>query len=252
VTVGSAVAPRDTALRDTPAAPFSVVVPVYNEAPLLTDAVTRMLRELDALTADFEMVICENGSTDQTPHLTARLGEAHTRITTLHLPVANYGLAMKHGIEACRHEIVIVFNIDFWSAEFARRALAALDACDIVIGSKVAAGADDRRPFFRRVITRGFNRLLHVVFGFRGTDTHGMKAFRRGAVSDLMARCVTSRSIFDTELVLRAEREALRLVEIPVAVREIRQPGYWTVLRRTPEVAWNLAKLLWTLGPRGR
>ena len=59
----------------------------------------------------------------------------------------------------------------------------------------------------------------------------------------MLERCVTSRSIFDTELVLRAERDQLKIVEIPVDVREIRQPSYWAVARRLPEVTWNLWKL---------
>jgi glycosyltransferase involved in cell wall biosynthesis len=232
------------------AVPFSVVVPVYNEAPIVHDAVTRMLRDLDPIGADFEMVICENGSTDDTPTLTRALRDVDGRVTVHHSPRPDYGLAMRQGIEACRHDIVVVFNIDFWSAEFAGEAIRRLGSCDLVIGSKVARGADDRRPLFRRIITRGFNGLLQVAFGFRGTDTHGMKAFRRRAVAGIVERCVTSRSIFDTELVLRAEREGLRIVEIPVAVREIRQPSYWAVLRRTPEVAWNLFKLLTVLRRR--
>ncbi len=70
-----------------------------------------------------------------------------------------------------------------------------------------------------------------------------MKALRREALDPVLAACVTSRSIFDTELVLRAERAGLRIVEIPVAVKEIRQPSYWSVARRLPEVSWNLYKL---------
>jgi hypothetical protein len=70
-----------------------------------------------------------------------------------------------------------------------------------------------------------------------------MKALRRAALLPIAERCVTDRSLFDTELVLLAERAKLKVVEIPVEVREIRQPGYWSVVRRMPEATWNLAKL---------
>jgi hypothetical protein len=137
----------------------------------------------------------------------------------------------------------VIFNIDFWSVDFATTAVERLAAADLVVGSKVMPGSDDQRPALRRFLTRAFNRMLQAAFGFRGTDTHGMKALRRGSMDRVLARCVTSRSIFDTELVIRAEREGLRIVEVPVEVREIRQPSYWSVARRLPEVCWNLLKL---------
>ena len=49
----------------------------------------------------------------------------------------------------------------------------------------------------------------------------------------------------DTELVLRAHRAGLRVVEIPVEVHELRQPGYVSVFGRTPEAVWNLLRLVW-------
>lgn len=229
------------------AAPYSVVVPVYNEAGIVDDAITRMLRALEDLGGDFELLICENGSTDNTAALVERLRREDPRIALERLPEPDYGGAMRHGIRACKHDRIVIFNIDFWSAEFARAAVLRLEQHDIVIGSKVMAGSADRRPFARRVLTRAFNTMLRTVFGFSGTDTHGMKALRRSTVQPVLANCVTSRSIFDTELVIRAERANLRILEIPVEVREIRQPTYWAVLGRLPEVTWNLWKLARTL-----
>lgn len=223
--------------------PFSVVVPVYNEARIVNDAITRMLRALEDVGGDFELLVCENGSTDDTAALVARLQQEDPRIRLERLPEPDYGGAMRHGIGACAYDRVVIFNIDFWSIEFARDAVDKLALCDVVVGSKVMQGSDDQRPPLRRMLTRSFNAMLRAGFGFHGTDTHGMKALRKGRLDSVLAQCVTSQSIFDTELVLRAHRAGLRVVEIPVAVREIRQPGYWSVARRLPEVTWNLLKL---------
>jgi glycosyltransferase involved in cell wall biosynthesis len=230
--------------------PFSVIVPVYNEAAIVDDAMVRMTAALERIGGDFELLLCENGSTDDTASLVHRRQARDPRIRLERLPLPDYGGALRHGIHVCAHDRVVIFNVDFWSADFARDALAHLDDCDMVIGSKVMRGADDNRPAFRRLITRAFNRMLRLAFGFRGTDTHGMKAFRRAALERVLQRCVTSRSIFDTELVLRAERERLKIIEIPVDVREIRQPSYWAVARRLPEVTWNLWKLAAALRKR--
>jgi glycosyltransferase involved in cell wall biosynthesis len=224
---------------------FSLVVPVYNEALILSDALSRMVEAFDALGGDYEIFLCENGSTDDTQALTRELERIHTPVRADFLPTANYGLALKHGISACRHELVVLVNIDFWSVDFVRRALPLIEAgADLVIGSKVMPGSNDARPFLRRAITRCFNVLLHRLFDFRGTDTHGMKALRKASVGPIAGQCVTDRSLFDTELVLRAERAGLNVVEIPVEVREIRQPNYWSVIRRVPETLINLSRMV--------
>jgi glycosyltransferase involved in cell wall biosynthesis len=224
---------------------FSLVVPVYNEAPILVESLSRMVNAFDAISADYEIFICENGSTDDTQSLARDLELMHSPVRVAFLPTPNYGLALKHGIVSCRHEMVVLVNIDFWSVDFVRRALPLLEAgADLVVGSKVMAGSNDARPFLRRAITRSFNVLLHRLFDFRGTDTHGMKALRQSQLGPIAGECVTDRSLFDTELVIRAERAGLHVVEIPVEVREIRQPDYASVVRRIPETFVNLFRML--------
>ncbi len=224
--------------------PFSILVPVSNEEPILHHALSDMVEQFAEVASDYEVLVCENGSTDDTQALTRELERMLGPVRAEFLPVANYGLALKHGIRACRHDLVVIVNIDFWSVEFVCRAIGLLlDGADLVIGSKVMEGARDERPYLRRAITRSFNALLRALFGFKGTDTHGMKALRRARLLPIAERCVTDRSLFDTELVLLAERAELKLVDIPVAVREIRQPSYWAVARRMPEAVWNLARL---------
>jgi glycosyltransferase AglD len=224
-------------------ASFSALVPVYNEAPILEDTVTRMVAELGALGSPFEILIAENGSTDGSVAIADRLAARFDAVTVTHQPIADYGFALRHGIAACRHEFVVIYNLDFWSVSFATQAIAALETCDVVLGSKVMAGSSDHRPLLRRLITRSFNVFLHAVFGFRGTDTHGMKAVRRTPAMPIVSACVTGGWVLDTELVLRAERHGLHIVEVPVEVREVRAPGYGAIVQRVPRVVRALATL---------
>lgn len=228
-----------------PVPPFSVIVPVCNEARIFRHSATQLLETLRRLGTEFDLVVCENGSTDETPGIAEELQRANPEVRVERLPTPNYGLALRHAISTCLHDVVVLVNIDFWSGDFLREALDRLEHCDMVIGSKVMRGARDERPLLRRVITQVFNWALRLSFGFKGSDTHGLKAFRRQPMSEIIAQCITDKSIFDTELVLRAERAGLRIMEIPVAVRELRQPGYWSLLRRSPEVTENLLRLWW-------
>lgn len=213
----------------------SIVIPGYNEAEILHESLVSILKEFKALDEQIEIVVCENGSTDNSLRIAEQLQQAHSQIRAQHLPTSNYGLALKHGISAGRGNAVIIFNIDFWSPEFARIALAKLGDYDMVIGSKTMEGAKDQRPILRRLITLGFNFFLRRFFGLRGTDTHGMKAFKRRSLNRILDKCVTDKSLFDSEFVLRAERAGLLITEVPVHVRELRQPSYWSLLERIPE-----------------
>ena len=166
---------------------ISVIVPVHNEARVLEGAIADMLHAAERLGVPFEILVCENGSRDDTLAIVRRLASAHDRIRVETLPTADYGQALQHGIAVAAHDKVVIFNIDFWSAEFLATALAGLDTSEMVVGSKVMG--TDRRPMVRRIITRSFNWFLRMWFGFRGTDTHGMKAFRRGPGAKLAAEC---------------------------------------------------------------
>lgn len=222
---------------------FSVVMPVYNEARVLRQSLTRLLEALRGFDRDFDVVVCENGSTDETAQIVEALRQDHPELRVERLPQANYGLALRHAISCCRHELVLLVNADFWDIGFMQEALVRMSRDDLVIGSKTMSGACDERPLMRQVITRAFNQILRWVFRFRGTDTHGLKAFRKEPLMPLIAACVTDRSIFDTELVLRAERAGLRVTELPVSVRELRQPSYWSLIQRGPEAVRNLLRL---------
>ena len=112
----------------------------------------------------------------------------------------------------------------------------------MVVGSKAMVGSNDQRPLFRRVATRVYNGLLRVTCHFDGTDTHGLKAFRREALLETARRCVLDRDVFASEFVVRAHREKKKVVEIPFAVREKRPPSI-NLIKRVPHVLKSVARL---------
>ena len=119
-----------------------------------------------------------------------------------------------------------------------------------MIGSKAAKGASDRRPWVRRVATRVHNKLLKLTLGFKGTDTHGIKAFRRERLLPAIRACVVDKDVFASEFVIRAYRQGLDVLEIPIQLREKRQPSVH-LLRRIPNVLKNVAKLVYVIRVRG-
>jgi len=200
----------------------SVVVPVFNEAPLLETVIQELLQDLLRLGISFEIILSENGSTDGSAEITEKLAGRFPHIIAIHAPQADYGYAMQRGFMAARGEAMVNFSIDFIDVNFLRATLPLLDRYDIVLGSKHIHSATDHRPWLRRVGGRVFHWIAEKILELPVKDTHGIKLFRRDCISDLVASCTHGGALFDTELILRAYRAGVRLYEFPVSVKEVR------------------------------
>lgn len=234
-------------------APYlSVVIPVYNEASILASAAAELCQGLDARGWDYEVIFAENGSRDATPELLEKLCAQNPRLHWFHSERPNYGAALKAGILRARGTYVVCDEIDLCDLTFYDAALPRLERgdADMVVGSKAAKGASDHRPLVRRVATRVHNKLLKVMLDFRGTDTHGLKAFRREALLPVIARCVVDMDVFASEFVIRAWREGRQVMEIPIQLHEKRQPSIH-LFRRVPNVLRNVGKLVYVIRIRG-
>ena len=222
----------------------SVVIPVYNEEGILAASLADLRERLDETGWSYEILIAENGSQDRTVAIVTQLSHKHPEIRLISLGEANYGAALKSGILAARGDLVMCDEIDLCDVEFYRRAVALLDSgeADMVIGSKAMPGSQDRRPLLRRAATKVINGMLRALVDFRGTDTHGLKAFRRDAVAPVAERCKVDRDLFASEFVIRTFREGKRVIEIPVEVIEKRRPSI-NLVKRVPNVLKNMVRL---------
>lgn len=246
--------PELTALSDeqpdgsSTAPHLSVVIPVYNEESIITQAVISLRENLKEFGKSFEILLAENGSSDRTVELCRELADRFPEVDYFSHGEPNYGGALKEGILRARGRYVVCDEIDLGDMDFYRRALDRLVNADaaMVVGSKVIAGADDTRPLVRHMATAVYNTMLRLLYHYHGTDTHGMKAFRRDAIVGTAGRCVVDKDVFASELVIRAERERHVVVEIPVRVVEMRKPSI-NLFKRVPNVLRNLAKLAYVM-----
>lgn len=223
---------------------ISIVIPVYNEEAILRAAVVDLVDRMSALPWSYELLLAENGSTDGTVGVAVELAERFEQLVCRHTEEPNYGKALRDGILHARGDIVICDEIDLCDTDFYVRAMMRLrdPSTDFVVGSKVMAGATDQRPLYRRLGTVVINGMLRVSLGFEGTDTHGLKAFRREPVQAIARECLVDRDLFASELVIRAGRAGLGVREIPVRVLEKRPPTIG-LARRVPNVLKDLTKL---------
>ena len=85
--------------------------------------------------------------------------------------------------------------------------------------------------------------MLWATLGFTGTDTHGLKAFKKAPMLPVVHACVVDKDLFASELVIRAGRQGLRIQEIPIELEEQRQPPI-LLAKRVPRVLRDLTKLV--------
>ncbi len=231
---------------------ISVVMPAHDEAAFIGTAVREVAEGMRSR-GPFEIVVVENGSTDDTAEVAKALAEDIPELRVLSLGAPDYGRALRMGFLAAEGEIAAFFDVDYFDLGFLDRAVALIEAPDgpaIVVGSKRGEGALDTRPWPRRMVTLVFSTILKVGFGLSVSDTHGMKVLRRQPLIALAEQCRFGTDLFDTELILRAERAGLKSGEVPVVVQELR-PSRSSIAKRIPRTMANLVKLriyLWKDG----
>jgi glycosyltransferase involved in cell wall biosynthesis len=226
----------------------SIVIPVYNEEGILHSAVVDLRERLAPFGWHYEVVLAENGSRDGTVAVADELCRKYPEIRRISLGAPNYGLALRAGILAAQGELVVCDEIDLCDVDFHRRAVALLDrgSAQMVIGSKLISGASDERPLFRHAASLVYTTLLRGLLDFRGSDTHGLKAFVRSLGAPIAEGCLTDKDVFASEFVIRAYRAGLAIEEIPIRVKEKRPPSI-NLFKRVPNVLGNLGKLTWAI-----
>jgi glycosyltransferase involved in cell wall biosynthesis len=227
---------------------ISIVIPVYNEEAILHAAIVDLRERLAPLGWDYEIIIAENGSRDRTVAIADELSKKYPEVVSFSLGEPNYGKALRRGIKMARGRYVMCDEIDLCDTDFHKAAFDELSTKDtlLVIGSKLLAESADERPWARNAASRIYNGMLRVALDFKGTDTHGLKAFKREEMLDIVDQCVVDKDVFASEFVIRAYRSGRPIREIPVRVMEKRPPSI-NLVKRVPNVIKQVARLTYVI-----
>ena len=221
---------------------ISIILPTRNEETLIESTLKDIISYLKKHKIDsFEILVVINGCIDASENLIDKISSKDKRIKILHSP-PGYGFAMKKGLKEAMGNYVFVFNVDFYDLKMINLALIDLYGKDLIIGSKMTYWSKDKRPISRRIISTLFNIYLRLFFGFKGSDTHGIKVFRKEVVKQILLKCKINSGIFDTEFVLRSQYAGFAFADFPVIVEEKRPPRFTQRLLQTPLDLYYLHK----------
>ena len=221
---------------------FSIVIPIFNEEEILEESTNAIFSLCKRMEIDFEIIFSENGSTDKTKVIAEELTNRHPEIKIISNPEPNYGNALKTGFKIAKNDLVISFDIDYYSESFLSEALKLESEYSGITASKRLGSSEDGRRFIRRLATNLFVILLKTLFGTKLSDTHGMKAIKKSEIEKFLPKVVSTQDIFDTELLIRIEKNGGKIKEVPAKVNEIR-PSVSLIYKRIPRTLKSLIKL---------
>ena len=221
---------------------FSVVVPIYNEEEILIDSCKKIFEICKKTKLDFEIIFSENGSTDKTLTLINDFSSGKKECKVISNDLANYGIALRNGFKEAKNEMIISFDIDYFSEQFLIDSLSLEKKFSAITASKRISGSQDGRKIIRRIATNFFVLILKILFQTSMSDTHGMKGIRRSSCEKEIKNVVSTQDLFDTELLLRIERSGGNIYEVPAMVNEIR-PSVSVIYSRIPRTIYSLIKL---------
>ncbi len=225
---------------------FSVVVPVFNEEEVFLESANKIYKICQEMNKPFEIIFSENGSTDSTVKLIETFIGDKDNCFMINSNIANYGLALKNGFESVKNDIVISFDIDYFSKKFLVQALQLDENFVALVASKRLSESEDERTLIRKMATSVFVFILKLLFRTSLSDTHGMKAIRKDNIEKEINNVISTQDIFDTELLIRIERSGFRISEVPAKVNEIR-PSVSVIFTRIPRTLKSLFKLRFQL-----
>ena len=221
---------------------FSIVIPIFNEEEILEESTNAIFSLCKRMEIDFEIIFSENGSTDKTKAIAEELTNKHPEIKIISNPEPNYGNALKTGFKIAKNDLVVSFDIDYYSESFLSEALKLESEYSGITASKRLGSSEDGRRFIRRLATNLFVILLKTLFGTKLSDTHGMKAIKKSEIEKFLPKVVSTQDIFDTELLIRIEKNGGKIKEVPAKVNEIR-PSVSLIYKRIPRTLKSLIKL---------
>jgi dolichyl-phosphate beta-glucosyltransferase len=209
---------------------LSVVVPVYNESTRMALSLERISTYFKAEIDHPEIIIVDDGSTDDTLQIARDFARSHPHITVLAEPHRGKASAVLAGLEHASGKVAGFMDVDLATPleawESCRDALNA--GAGVAIGSREGIGAERiDEPWYRHAMGRVFNGLVRFLLlpGIHDSQC-GFKFFRREALDDVLPRTLLYRNAaelrmprvtaFDVELLFIARQHDHRIAIIPV------------------------------------
>jgi glycosyltransferase involved in cell wall biosynthesis len=200
---------------------LSVIVPVFEEAATITDALARLDKELRSQSLGYEVIVVADGCTDGTAEVARAMELPHQQVVE-YSPNRGKGYAVKTGAALAQGRLVAYIDGDL---DIHPSGLVTLirqletTGVDAVVASKLHRDSVVHYPVFRRMQSRAFRLLVRMLFKLNVADSQtGLKVFRSELIRECLPKVESSGFAFDLELLVLANDAGFRVAEGPVAL----------------------------------
>ena len=193
---------------------LTVAMPAHNEAENIAEMIDRTRTIVGPLVDDLEIIVCNDGSDDDTARIVREIGEQDPRVRLInHQECQGYGAAVRSAVWAATKELVFFTDSDLqFDISEITRFLPRIQEADMVIGYRYARSD----PWFRSLFGHGWSWLVNLLFGYTARDVDcAYKLLKRQVIDTVQVE--SGGAMFSAELLVRAKKAGFRTVEEPVS-----------------------------------
>ena len=236
---------------------FSLILPAYNEAGRIEDCVKEVEKHFKDIGEDYEIIIAEDGSTDGTDKIAAKLAKADKRVTHIHHDKKmGRGKAVTIAAKKAKGDRIGFMDVDMSTRmDFLKTLVEYSRKYDVVTGSRYVPGAELERPFVREFVSKTYNFLIRFLVGVEIYDSQcGFKAFSKEFVKKEMDKVEENSWAWDAAILIHAIKSDYTFKEFPVVWVENKEAAHsasfsrlWKDFKLHGRIVWK-AFLKYRLG----
>jgi glycosyltransferase AglD len=229
----------------------SIVLPAHNEASHMENAVSQITAALQSYGCTYEIIIAEDGSTDGSDKMADKLSETVPYVRVIHgQKRLGRGRALNATFKKSNGNILVYMDVDLATdIRHLSQLIASIktEGFDLATGSRLMPQSKVQRSGTRQTTSEAYNFLVRLVLHSKIRDHQcGFKAFRREPLFHLLDEVQAKHWFWDTEILVRAQREGYRVKEIPVEWKSGSDTRV-NVLKDSWNMFWQVIHLWWTL-----
>ena len=192
----------------------SLVIPMYNEELNIEHAIAAAVEALTKYSDDYEIIIVDDASTDDSPQLVARAANENPRIICIrHAKNRKLGGSLKTGFSAATKELVLYMDADLpFDPDVLGKAIRAMEltGADVIAGYRLDRTMEG---FKRTLYSYVYNALIGILFGWPHRDINfSFKLFKRRVLQSFELK--SEGSLIDAELIVKAKNRGFTIQQI--------------------------------------
>jgi dolichyl-phosphate beta-glucosyltransferase len=223
---------------------LSICIPVFNEETIVLKKIVEIKSGIAKILGEnkYEIIIVENGSTDNTLSDLLTIKDKNVKIITLKKKA--HGLALKTGIQKAQGEYVLLTAIDFpFGFSDLEEMFKISNRYDIIFGSKAHPKSIIYSSLLRKISSKTYRLFLKMLFNIKIKDTQGTVFLKKASVIPILKNCNASNAFLTAQLAIFAERNKLIVYEVPVTMKkEILRKSRYNVFSNGGEMLITMFK----------